>query len=66
AHLWQLGLPIVGDPIYRREGQLGASQTLAVGDPPLCLHAAAIEFVHPSTGVRVRYEAKRPDWAEQV
>lgn len=64
AHLWQLGLPIVGDPIYLRDGQVGASQTLSVGDPPLCLHAAAIEFVHPLTGLRVRYEAKRPDWAE--
>lgn len=66
VHLWQLGLPIMGDPVYLREGRVGAAQTLSVGEPPLCLHAAAIEFAHPLTGLRVRYEAARPAWEEQV
>ncbi len=64
AHLWQLGLPIVGDPIYRADGELGAPQTLAMGDAPLCLHAASLEFTHPASGQRVTFAAPRPAWAE--
>ena len=62
AHLWQLGLPIVGDPMYRRGGMLGVAQSLSTSDPPLCLHAATLEFAHPLTGQRVRYTAPPPGW----
>jgi RluA family pseudouridine synthase len=64
AHLWELDLPIVGDPIYLRDQQLGAAQSLSVTDPPLCLHAAAIEFVHPLTRQRVKYESAAPRWSD--
>lgn len=62
AHLWTLGFPIVGDPIYRQNQQLGALQTLSISDPPLCLHAAVLEFVHPLTGQRVEFRAPVPGW----
>ncbi|MDB5391964.1 MAG: rluA [Planctomycetaceae bacterium] len=62
AHLWKLGLPIVGDPIYLRDGQLGTGQTLSKTDPRLCLHAMSIEFVHPFTNQRTRYAAAPPEW----
>lgn len=65
AHLWTLGMPIVGDPIYLPDGQTGAAKTLSVADPPLCLHAAMIEFDHPHTGQRCRHEATAPAWATE-
>lgn len=62
VHLWALDLPIVGDPMYRQNRQLGVAQALAVTDPPLCLHAAAIELTHPSTNERIRFESPSPRW----
>jgi RluA family pseudouridine synthase len=66
AHLWKLDLPILGDPIYLRDQQLGENKSLSVNDPPMCLHAMAIEFTHPLTGLRVRYEAATPTWAQST
>ncbi len=62
AHLWHLGFPIVGDPIYRQNQQLGTLRTLSIGDPPLCLHAARLEFVHPLSGEQVEFTAPAPVW----
>ena len=62
-HLWHLGYPIVGDAAYLADGEIGDTQTLAVGDPPLCLHAWRISFQHPLTKERVMFEAGRPSWA---
>jgi RluA family pseudouridine synthase len=62
VHLWSLGLPIVGDPIYRRDGELGRAQSLSVSDPPLCLHAARLSFDHPQSGARTSFEAPAPAW----
>lgn len=63
VHLWSLGMPIVGDPIYQPEGRLGGAKTLALGDPPLCLHSSSIAFEHPLTRSIVRFEAPSPGWA---
>jgi UPF0176 protein len=65
AHLWKLGLPIVGDPIYLPQGKLGAAQTNTLDQATLHLHASAIEFVHPLTNERVRFEAELPEWSSQ-
>ena len=62
-HLWHLGFPIAGDAAYLADGELGETQTLAVGDPPLCLHALRITFTHPLTKERVTFEAEPPEWA---
>ena len=62
-HLWHLGFPIVGDAAYLADGEMGETQTLAVGDPPLCLHALRITFTHPLTKERVTFEAEPPGWA---
>ena len=60
AHLASIGHPVLGDPTY---GAPSADPTL--GRP--MLHAAALGFVHPSTG---RYEEYRaplpPDMARAV
>jgi 23S rRNA-/tRNA-specific pseudouridylate synthase len=42
---------------------VGETQTLAVGDAPLCLHAQRITFNHPLTKERVTFEAEPPGWA---
>ena len=63
VHLWHLGLPVCGDPVYRPGKELGHTQTLAVGDSPLCLHAWQIKFVHPLTEVSAAFTAPPPEWA---
>ncbi len=62
-HLWHLGFPILGDAAYLANGLVGETQTLAVGDSPLCLHALRIAFTHPLTKERVTFEAELPSWA---
>ena len=64
VHLWHLGFPVCGDAIYLPGGKLGRPQTLAVGDPPLCLHAARIEFLHPLTQEPIEFNAPLPVWAK--
>lgn len=66
AHLWALGWPIVGDPIYRMNYELGVAKSLDVNDAPLCLHAAEISFVHPITRVRVTYMAENSTWGRHL
>ena len=63
VHLWQLGLPVVGDPAYLPDRQKGDTQTLDPGAPPLQLHAWKITFQHPLTGATMRLEAERPAWS---
>tara|TARA_R110002049_G_scaffold2750_4_gene21917 strand:- start:64203 stop:65201 length:999 start_codon:yes stop_codon:yes gene_type:complete len=65
-HLWALGMPVVGDPAYRQGLERCASQTIGVGDPPMCLHAAELSFAHPETGKEIRIAAPEPDWAAGV
>ncbi len=63
AHLWHLGFPICGDPIYLSEGNLGTGKTPGIDDPPLCLHSQSIRLVHPKSKDPVTFEAPLPDWA---
>jgi UPF0176 protein len=62
VHLWQLGLPIVGEQTYLPGGSLGTVQTHAVGDPPLCLLAYQLALKHPLDGRRLTFSARKPDW----
>lgn len=64
VHLWDLGIPIVGDPLYLPDGKLGGAQTLRVTDPPMHLHAAKLELKHPVTDEALAIESPQPDWAE--
>ena len=65
VHLWHLGLPVKGDPLYLPGQTLGRTQTLAPGDPPLCLHAAQIAFLHPLSREPVEFKAPLPAWARK-
>jgi UPF0176 protein len=62
-HLAHLGFPVRGDPAYLLGSTLGESQTLAVGAPPLCLHAWQISFRHPLDNQMVTFTATPPEWA---
>lgn len=62
VHLWHLGLPVCGDPVYRRDHRRGEMQTLPMDEPPLRLHAWRMEFVHPLIGRRVEFAAPLPPW----
>lgn len=63
VHLWHLGWPILGDPMYQPNHQLGHVQTITVGDIPLHLHAWQLTLIHPQQGNPVTFEAPRPAWA---
>ncbi len=61
-HLWQLGMPVCGDPAYLANRELGSSMTLTPSQPPLCLHSWKISFRHPLTKERHTFEAPVPGW----
>ena len=56
VHMQSLGHPLVGDPVYRR-GR-GAEATMLKRQ---ALHAARLEFTHPASGARRRFEAPLPE-----
>ncbi len=63
-HLWDLNVPVCGDPLYLPDRQLGSQQTLEVKAPPMCLHAFRIGLTHPVSQHWVEFQAELPDWAE--
>lgn len=62
VHLWHHGNPIVGDPTYRVDQQMEETQTLAMDDPPMCLHAWKLSLVHPGTRQTISFETPLPAW----
>ena len=62
-HLWHLGYPVMGDPAYLADKQLGDTQTLAPAAPPLLLHAWRLSFHHPLSGEPLNFSTERPPWA---
>ncbi len=62
-HLWELGMPVVGDPAYLPDRKIGDTQTLTPDDAPLQLHAWKLTFRHPLSGEVMAFETERPQWA---
>lgn len=58
VHLTSIGMPLVGDKLYRRKG--GPSIRLPA-DAPVparqCLHAQSLSLTHPTSGERITFEA---------
>lgn len=52
VHLAYSGYPVVGDKMYGRADKSLGRQAL---------HAAALEFIHPLTGEKLKLRAKRPE-----
>ena len=53
VHLAAIELPVAGDPVYGRAGELGLERQF--------LHAARLVFTHPLTGARVDVSSPLPD-----
>jgi 23S rRNA-/tRNA-specific pseudouridylate synthase len=62
-HLWHLDWPVCGDQVYLPGKKIGITQTLSVTDPPLCLHAWKLKFVHPQSRQPMEFTAPPPAWA---
>jgi 23S rRNA pseudouridine1911/1915/1917 synthase len=67
AHMAHLGCPLIGDPLYgkqrafKAEGARAAEVAAVVESfPRQALHAGVLGFVHPITGVSLRFESKLP------
>jgi 23S rRNA pseudouridine1911/1915/1917 synthase len=56
VHMQSLGHPLVGDPVYRRGRPAGEARIKRQA-----LHAARLEFSHPVSGARRRFEAPLPE-----
>ncbi len=65
AHLWHLGFPIVGDPAYLLNHQLGTNHTLLPSEPPMCLHAESISFRDENRQPQ-KFCSPDPAWAAQA
>lgn len=62
VHLWAQGHSIIGDPAYLPNRMTARNQSLEVGQPPMCLHAHKISFVHPVSGQEVEFCSEIPNW----
>jgi 23S rRNA pseudouridine955/2504/2580 synthase len=65
AHFAGIGCPIVGDDLYGNT-ELNEKLRRELGVKRMLLHAAAIEFAHPTTEQRVRIEAPLPEDFQEV
>jgi UPF0176 protein len=63
VHLWHLGWPILGDPVYLPNLEIGDHQTIDLDELPMCLFAHRINFRHPLNDEMVSYSAELPEWA---
>ena len=52
VHLAEIGLPVAGDPVYGRPGEVGLERQF--------LHATRLAFPHPFSGVEVECESPLP------
>lgn len=59
VHMAEIGYPIVGDDVYSN----GRNPFNVKGQ---MLHAASLEFVHPTTKKGVKFEAPLPEYFESV
>ena len=55
VHMAHLGHPIVGDEVYGKGRN-------AMGLSNQCLHSKCIEFTHPKTGERLKFESALPEY----
>lgn len=65
VHARELGLPVIGDPVYHRPAQLPSTfpptlRTAVAGISRQMLHARALGFIHPVEGKKMLFEAPYP------
>ncbi len=75
VHFAAMGHPIMGDPLYTGGGEVyqkmvsgtaTASDRASLGFPRVALHAAALQFPHPTTQRELRLEAPLPEDMENL
>jgi 23S rRNA pseudouridine1911/1915/1917 synthase len=66
VHFADAGSPILGDATYGRRGGAPLAAELASRLGRQALHAALLEFEHPSTGELLRFETAPPDDMQAV
>lgn len=62
VHLQQIGLPIIGDPLYMQEKERHTWHTL--GFKRLCLHAYQLSYRHPYTQATVSFQSRHNLFAQ--
>ena len=71
VHSQEIGLPIVGDPVYNRKKTVPSTfpkdlhQALASIDGQL-LHARKLGFIHPTTGKKMNFESQTPQTFQKI
>jgi 23S rRNA pseudouridine1911/1915/1917 synthase len=60
VHLAESGTPVLGDPLYGSAPRDAALRSIASRLGHQALHARVLGFVHPMTGVKLRFEAAPP------
>src|SRR5438067_42735 len=60
VHLASLGHPVVGDTLYRAPQKLRARNSETLSLPRNSLHASALQFHHPRTGVVLSFSSTLP------
>jgi len=60
VHLAESGTPVLGDPLYGRAPRDVLVREVGARLGHQALHARVLGFVHPGSGVRVRFEAEPP------
>lgn len=67
VHMTHVGHPLVGDPLYGRlrppklRALPGDLREALTAFPRQALHAVALEFLHPATSVRMRFDSPFPN-----
>jgi RluA family pseudouridine synthase len=68
VHLWSMGLPVLGDPLYLADGTIGTMSTHSLDSPCMCLHARSVSLTHPHSpessdeSARLQLIADPPNW----
>jgi 23S rRNA pseudouridine1911/1915/1917 synthase len=61
VHLASIGHALVGDPVYGRTSPALRPLLAELGFRRQALHAAVLGFIHPVTGLQLRFESALPD-----
>jgi len=65
VHLASLGHPVVGDTLYGAPREMGAKNAATISLSRNFLHAAALQFQHPRTGVTLAFSRPLPEELRQ-
>ncbi|MCR9219142.1 MAG: RluA family pseudouridine synthase [Alphaproteobacteria bacterium] len=66
VHMTHIGCPLIGDPVYgratpaRRARLSPAARAAAEGFGRQALHAAALDFIHPTSGAAMHFDSPAP------